>query len=106
MTGAELRQWQHRLGLRTDRVAADMVGLSLSSWRRKCKGLSPISPMLQIVTACLEIIHTPLVRAIEGYADAHERLSLLIPIITPPAIAEQVIERLTKVGVLPTNGGK
>ena len=93
------------MGLRTDRVAAAMVGLSLSSWRRKCKGKSPVSPMLEIATTCLELLHAPPLKALEAYAEALARLRGLMPIATPPGISHQLVETLTRVGILPPSGG-
>jgi len=98
MTGAELRQWQRRCGLRTDAAAARAVGVSPGTFRRYCNGTSPIPPMLEILSSFIE--DDLVVRLLDGLMLRHRKIPLA------PAVSDKVIATLIKAGILTTNGGK
>lgn len=82
------------------------MGESVSTFRRKCKGRCSISRKDEILTTALEVLHTPVIKAIEAYAEGLARLKELVPMEVPPPVSNKVIETLTLVGVLPPIKGE
>jgi hypothetical protein len=54
MTSAELLQWQRRVGLRTQKAAANALGLAPVSYRRKLRGQVKVGRQTEMLVACYE----------------------------------------------------
>ena len=100
MTADDLRGWQRRCGIKNDQVAADMLGVSVSSFRRWRKGTTRVPRTISILTSCIEIRDAPILKLAEAVMDAWQRLGHLTPYPLLPSVAETVVETLTKVGAV------
>jgi hypothetical protein len=93
MTSTELMEWQRRCGLRTDRDAAKVLAMSLSSYRAKRTNRAAITAQDELLAAYYEAFASRW----PGIVDAAIKLGRLTDIPIPPAAARRTAEILAKV---------
>ena len=97
MTADDLRQWQHRCGLRTDALAAQALGIGVATYRRKRTGHAPIGRQTELLCAHHEASHSRLSAALLGMAEAIEELARLTAAPVDADAAHKVVQVITKV---------
>ena len=91
MTGADLVAWERRCGLRNDAERAQVLCMSLQSYRRKRSGRSPITGQEQLLSLWYEIHGgrwSQMLDALIKLARATD--------ISPPRIGEEKLSLLAK----------